>query len=342
MGAAPPLGAAMSASSLSCFRVFVAVFVAVCVLAIASVPPAAAGDRYALIVTGASGGPQYAQKYETWRASLITTLRDRFAYPLDHIVVLAEDQAPGIRRATRENVRVSLGELRRRVSKDDVVLVLLLGHGTALDGDDGKFNLVGPDLSGEEWASLVKPIAGRLVFVNTTGGSFPFLHKIAGPGRIVLTSTQSAAQQFDTVFPEFFVKAFEDQAADTDKNQKVSVWEAFAYASGRVRTWFDERGQLATEGPLLDDTGRGIGREAGTEGPDGALARTTYLQPEVLIPATADAELAGLLRRRGELESAIERLRTSKPTMPADQYEAELEKLLLELTRIDRQIRSRS
>jgi hypothetical protein len=301
-------------------KVRTAVTVAAAVVAWLAVASAAvAGDRHALIVTGASGGPQYAEKYETWRASLITILRDRFAYPQDHIIVLADEESPGVRRSTRENVRASLGELRKRVAKD-----------------------VGPDLSGDEWARLVKPIAGRLVFVNTTGGSFPFLHKIAGPGRIVLTATQSAVQQFDTVFPEFFVKAFEDDGADADKNKKVSVWEAFAYASAQVKIWFDERGQLATEKPLLDDTGRGVGREAETDGPDGALARTTYLQPDVLIPATADAELAGLLRKRGELESALDQLRTSKPAMPVEQYEVELEKLLLELTRIDRQIRSRS
>ena len=161
------------------------------------------------------------------------------------------------------------------------MLVLLIGHGTALDGDDGKFNLVGPDLSGEEWASLVKPIAGRLVFVNTTGGSFPFLHKIAGPGRIVLTATESAAQQFETVFPEFFVKAFED-AGSRRRQEPEGVDLGGVHVRERPRQDLVRgTGQLATERPLLDDTGRGIGREAGTEGADGALARTTYLQPEV-------------------------------------------------------------
>jgi hypothetical protein len=304
--------------------------------------PVFAGDRYALIVTGASGGTAYTKKYEAWRASLVTTLRDRFGYPQDHLVILGPEAAQGVRASTRENVRAALADLRRRAAKDDVVFILLLGHGTALDGDDGKFNLVGPDLTGEEWAALVKAIPGRLIFVNTTGGSFPYLHKIAGPGRIVLTATESASQEYETVFAGFFVRAFEDQAADTDKNQKVSIWEAFVYASARVKSWFDERGQIATERPLLDDTGRGIGREAGSPGPDGTLAQTTYLQPDAVIPAGADAELAGLVRRRGELEAAIDRLRTSKPSMPVDQFEAELEKLILELTRVDRQIRSKS
>jgi hypothetical protein len=158
----------------------------------------------------------------------------------------------------------------------------------------------------------------------------------------VLTATGSAAQEYETVFPEFFVKAFEDAAADADKNRKVSVWEAFVYASARVRSHFEERGQLPTERPLLDDTGRGIGREAEAEGPDGSLARATYLQPDVTIPAGADAELISLLQRRGEVEAAIERLRAARPARPSDAFDAELEALLLELARLDRQIRSKS
>jgi hypothetical protein len=317
------------------------VFALAVAIHLAFATPAPGAERYAVIVTGASGGPQYAEKYSAWRTSLLTTLRDRFDYPADRIILLADEEAPGIRRATRENVRSALGTLRTRAGKDDVVLVLLIGHGTALDSDDGKFNLVGPDLTGEEWAALVKPIPGRVIFVNTAGGSFPFLHRLAGPGRIVLTANESAAQHYDTVFPEFFIQAFEDEGADTDKNRKVSIWEAFEYTSARVKAWFEERGQLATETALLDDTGRGIGRVAGAEGPDGKLAHATYLQPDVIIPAHADSELAGLLRKRGELESAIERLRARKPAAPSADYDAELEKLLLGLAQIDRQIRAR-
>jgi Caspase domain len=305
-------------------------------------PPASAGDRYALIISGASGGPQYAQRYQTLRRSLAATLRQKFGYADDHIIMLAEATEPGIRSATRDNVRAALGELRQRVAKDDVVLVFLAGHGTTLDGGDGKFNLVGPDLTGDQWAALIKPIAGRMVFVNTTGGSFPFLHRIAGRGRVVVTATNSVAQQFDTVFPEFFVKAFDDPSADLDKNGKVSVWEAFNYASAAVKAWFEERGQLATERPLLDDTGAGTGREAGAPGLDGALAQVTYLQSDAVIPLTADTELARLLKQRAELESALELLRASKSNVTPDQYEPELERLLLELARIDRLIRSRT
>ena len=304
--------------------------------------PAFAGERYALLVTGASGGEAFQQKYDRWRATFLATLRERFGYKSDRLLILAESESEGVQKATRANVQRVLGDLRRRLTKDDQLLVILIGHGTSMDGEDAKFNLVGPDMSATEWADLLRPIPGRLVFVNTTGASFPFLHKLAGRNRVVLTATDSAAQQFETVFPEYFVKAFGDAAADVDKNGRVSMWEAFAYASAAVRQWFEQKGQLPTERPLLDDTGAGIGREAGNPGTDGAVAGITFLEPEPAAALPGDTALGALHKRLAELQIALEELKAKKATMPADQYEAELEKLALEIARVSAQIRSKS
>ncbi len=237
-----------------------------------------------------------------------------------------------VAKATRENVRRVFGGLRSRLASDDLLFVLLIGHGTIADADEAKFNLVGPDLSSREWSELLKPVPGRLVFVDTTGGSFPFMRRLAAPGRVVLTATDSAAQQFETVFPEFFVKAFDDPAADADKNGRVSMWEAFSYASAGVRQWFDQHGQLATERALLDDSGDGVGREAQNPGPDGALARAIYLAPEVV-----DAGDNELVKRRAELERQLDDLRLRKASSPDPaQYDAEIEKVLVEIARLSR------
>jgi hypothetical protein len=258
------------------------------------------------------------------------------------LFVLSEEESNGAQKATREGVRRVLGDLARRMTADDQLLVLLVGHGTSLGGDEAKFNLVGPDLSASAWADLVKPIAGRLVFVNATGASFPFLRALAGRRRVIITATDSAGQQFETVFPEYFVKAFDDAAADVDKNGRVSIWEAFAYASAGVRSWFQQRGQLPTERPLLDDTGAGIGREAETPGTDGAVARVTYVDPDAPLVLPSDSATAALVRRRADVERRLDELRARKETMAPDQYGAELEKLLLELARLSAQIRAKT
>ncbi len=304
-----------------------------------------AGERYAVVITGASGGDAYAKKYVTWRVSFVETLRGKFKYQPDRILVLAETQSDGVQQATSANVRRVFADLRRKLTKDDQLLVLLIGHGSALagaDGDDGKFNLVGPDLSASEWSDLIRPVPGRVVFVNTSSASFPFLKKLAGRGRIVLTSTDSPLQQFETVFPEFFLKAFDDASADLDKNGRVSMWEAFTYASAGVQLWYEQKGQLPTERPLLDDTGAGVGREAQNPGTDGASARITYLEPEAAVALPTDSGQATLFKRRLELEAQLEELKARKESTPADQYDAELERIVLEIARISAQIRAKS
>jgi hypothetical protein len=50
-------------------------------------------------------------------------------------------------------------------------------------------------------------VQGRVIVVNTTEASFPFLESLTAKGRVVITATDSAAQKYATVFPEYFVKA---------------------------------------------------------------------------------------------------------------------------------------
>ena len=302
---------------------------------------AVAADHYAVVITGAAGGDQYAMKYDTWRTRLVALFRERFAFDDGHLFVLADHASAGVGVADREHVQSVFVELRKRVGKDDLLVVVLIGHGTSGDGDEAKFNLVGPDLSAAQWAELLRPIPGRLAFIDTTGASSPFLRHLAGKNRAVVTATDTAAQQFETVFPEYFIQAFDNPEADLDKNGRVSLWEAFAYASAGVHRYFEQKGQLPTERPVIDDDGDGIGREAQNPGSDGRLARTIYLESDA-IAATGNTALDALLRRQAELQQQLELLKAGKSSMPAEQYGAELERLLLELARVSQQIRTKS
>lgn len=301
-----------------------------------------AADRYALIVTGASGGAQYAEKYDEWRNAFVQLLQGPLGYREDHVLLLAEEEFAGAKKATRENVRAAVADIRQHAVKDDVVLIVLVGHGSGSDGPDAKFNLVGPDLSAREWAELLRPIPSRLVFINAASGSFPFLEQLSAQNRIVITANDSAAQTFETVMPPFLLAAYQDQAADLDKNGKTSIWEAFTFISAKVRGYFEQRAQLATEHPMIDDDGDGVGRLLDEQGPDGILARTTYLRSDAIADDAANPQRTTMLRRRAELEQQLEELRARKESMPLDDYEDAIEKVLLEIARIDKALRSRS
>ena len=301
--------------------------------------PAHGEDSFTLIVSGASGGAEYAQRLERWRAVLVEALRERPEFRDDHLRVLAETPGPGIGRASREGVRDAVAEIGRQMDSRSVLLVVLLGHGT-FDGADARFNLVGPDLEAREWRALLDPLPGSVVFVNTTAASFPFLDRLGAAGRVVITATGSPAQRYETVFPEYFATAFGNPASDADKDGRVSVWEAFSYASDEVRRFYQRAGRLATERPMLDDTGDGIGRERDRGGPDGALAARLHVGAGAAAEAdTDDPALAPILARRAGIEARIHELRAARESMDPADYRAALEPHLVALARVSRELR---
>ena len=121
------------------------------------------------MITGASGGEAYAAKYDKWRTSLVATLKQKLKYPDDHLFVLAEREGQDVAKATRENVRRVFGGLRTRLASDDLLFVILIGHGTTADNDEAKFNLVGPDLSSREWSEVrVEPFERATAYPQFT------------------------------------------------------------------------------------------------------------------------------------------------------------------------------
>ncbi len=300
---------------------------------------ASAADRYALIVSGANGEPVYAEQYGRWRQSASVALIEKLGLDESHILALWDGGDPD-HVSNAAGVRKAIDSFRARMKAEDVLLVLLMGHGS-FDGTEAKFNLVGPDLSSAEWGALLKPLPGTVVFVNSTAASSPFLEHLSGPRRIVITATDSVAQKFDTVFAEFFIRALTDPAADIDKNGRVSIWEAFTAASLGVKQYFTQRGQLSTERALMDDNGDGQGREAGGDGTDGSTASRLYLDPDVPGAAPTDDVLLSLLQKRASLQIDLDDLKQRRQLMTPAEYQVEFEKLMIAMARVSRDVRAR-
>jgi hypothetical protein len=302
--------------------------------------PGFAENRWAVIVSGASGGEKYAEQMAGWRTDLRAALVDRYQFKPEFVKTFVDEAATSGEKGTAENVRKFFGEIKKTSAKDDFVLVVMLGHGT-YDGDVAKFNLVGPDLTAKDWTDLLNGIQGRVTLVNTTEASFPFLESLTAKGRVVITATDSPAQKYATVFPEYFVKAMKEASTDLDKNGRTSIFEVFQAASAAVKQHYEQRGQLTTERALIDDNGDGKGREAAAEGPDGGVARIAYLDSEV-VAESANPELAGLIRRRRALEAQAEEHKNLKGVMPDAEWQSQFEKLMLELAQVSAEIRKKS
>jgi hypothetical protein len=219
--------------------------------------------------------------------------------------------------------------------------LVLIGHGT-FDGQEAKFNLRGPDLSADELASWLKPFRRPLVIIDTSSASAPFLAKLSGTNRVVITATRSGSEQNYTRFGRYFAGAITNPQADLDKDGQISLLEAFLTASRETAEFYKVAGRLATEHALLDDNGDGLGtpadwyrglratKKAGDNAVvDGMLARQIHL-----IPSEAELKLTpGQRAQRDALERAVLVYREKKGQVPEDEYYRQLEERLLPLAR---------
>jgi hypothetical protein len=304
--------------------------------------PPADPNKFAVIISGASGDEAFAKQFAEWTTRLRRALIERLGFGEGQLKVLAEKQSEGMTgTANAEEVRRAFEALRTTVGPESTVFIFFIGHGT-FDGKQAKFNLVGPDLPASAYSSLIGALsARRIVIFNMASASGEFVKPLAAKGRIIVSATRSGQEQNATRFAEHFIAALTEPEADADKNGRISVLEAFNYATPQIAAHYSRSGRLATEHALIEDNGDGLGHEK-AEGGDGALARVTYLDSLTIEQAAASVAAAKLIKERTRLEEEVEQLKTRKSELPPTEYENALEKLLIELAKVSRDIRKGS
>ena len=287
-------------------------------------------NKFALIINGAGGEAAYAKQFEEWTRQLNSVLSDRFGFDTKHVTTL--------KNATADQVKATFGTLKADLEPNNVLFVFLIGHGT-FDGKESKFNLVGPDIPATEYNALLSALpTRRIVVFNMSSASGEFIKSLTAKGRIVVTATRSGQETNATRFAGFLIAALTATDADTDQDGHTSVLEAFIYANRLTADFYKNAGRLATEHALLDDNGDGVGHEK-LEAGEGLLARATYLDSLSVDEAAASAATGRLLTERARLEGEIEQLIGRKASMQESEYEAALERLFIELAKINRTIK---
>lgn len=295
---------------------------------------AAPAATFYVTLSGLGGEPDYDQRFKGWATDIDSSLKK--AGGDANIITLISP--------TVEQVRARFNEVAAKAKPNDTLVLMLIGHGT-YDGVDYKFNLPGPDITAAELAVLMDKVpATRQMVVNTTecsGGSIEFLRK---PNRVVISATKTGSEKNATVFGRYFAEALREPAADVDKNESVSAWEAFHYAQKKTKEFFETQKRLATEHSLIEDTGKGNGVAANANGPDtetgeGKLAASfTVVRLGANAAAAKDPAKKALLDQKEEIEQAIDQLKFDKPTMAEEDYKKQLTRLLLELAKIQEAI----
>ena len=298
---------------------------------------------FLLIVVGLAGDAEHAELFQKW-GSALAAASEKVGVTRDRLVYLGEPNGEGARatgRATREEIGKAMAGFATAATPDDVVYVVLVGHGN-FDGRTARFNLPGPDMTAVEFNALLRKLPARnVVFVNTSSSSGPFVEELSAPGRTIITATRSGAEQFTTLFGGFFVEAFSSEAADADKNKRTSMLEAFLYAKGEVTRAYERDGLLVTEHALLDDNGDRKGSPDPTPtGAEGKLAAVLSLGSAAdAAPLPDDPKVRALYLERRDLERRVETLRLLKDSLPPAKYASELERLATDLALKTREIR---
>ena len=287
-------------------------------------------NKFALIIDGAGGEAVYAKQFEEWTTQLSSVLSMRFGFDAKQVRV--------VRNASADDVKGVFTALKSQLDANNVLFVFLIGHGS-FDGKESKFNLVGPDISATEYNALLSSLpTRRVVIFNMSSASGEFIKSLTAKGRIVVTATRSGQETNATRFTGFLISALNATDADTDQDGHTSVLEAFIYANRLTADFYKRAGRLATEHALLDDNGDGVGHEK-LEAGEGLLARATYLDSLSVDEAAASASTQRLLKEKARLEGEIEQVIARKSNMAEAEYESTLERLFIELAKVNRSIK---
>lgn len=277
---------------------------------------------HALIVAGLGGEPGYERTFREQAGNYAAAMRK--------LAGAGEAQQRNVKllvgaEATREALRRELAALAR-LRPQDPVIIALLGHGS-FDGEEYRFNLVGPDPTGGELAALLDALPSRSqLVVNTSSASGAVAELWKKPGRVVVTATRSGTERNATRFGNFWVQALGDEGADADKNGLLSAQEAFAFASRRVADSYKSDAALATEHPRL------VGDNA---------ERVAAARLAAIVAFAPDDRLNALLGEREELAREFDAVRERKSSLQAENYYQELERVLVRIALLRRQIDAR-
>lgn len=300
--------------------------------------PVAEQKQVVVVVVGATGTREYASQFSEW----VDLWKQACAKGNAKCITVGLDE--NVNSTDRARIREVLADESRQTAA--ALWLVLIGHGT-YDGRTAKFNLRGPDIAADSLAGWLRPMKRPIVIINTASSSAPFLKRLSGPGRVVITATKSGFEQNYARFGRFLAEAIIEPQADLDKDGQTSLLEAFLTASHQVSEFYAAAGRLATEHALLDDNGDTMGTPADwfrgirpvQKASDGASLDGYRAHQCHLLYSDLEAQMPATLRaRRNQLELEVMKIRDAKATLPEDEYFAKLEALLYEIAQVYEQI----
>lgn len=292
-----------------------------------------------LVVQGTPGTPEYGVAFSAWGRRWRETATKADADFIGFGVPQPDANGKTPSGASDRDQLRDWCAARAKTAEPGTLWLVLIGHGS-FDGRDAKFNLRGPDVTATELAAWLKPITGPVAVLDCTSSSGPFLAKLSGPNRVVITATKSGAEQNYARLGQFLAEAWTDPHADLDKDGQTSLLEAFILAGKQTADFYKTKARLSTEHALLDDNADGKGTPADWfEGirlahkpKDGTTADGLKASQFHLLRTDQDRQVEpAVLRLRHDLELQVAALQDRKKTLDEADYYQKLEVMLVRL-----------
>jgi len=284
-----------------------------------------------ITVAGLGGDPLFETRFTGWAMEMDKLARGT---PDANVTTLTGSAS------AKERIRQALSEAAQKSKPEDTLIVTLIGHGN-FDSQDYKVNIPGADMTAAELAEWMDRVpAQKQAVINTTSCSGASIDMLRRDNRVIVSATKSATERLATQFARFWVEAMRNPEADTDKNEVVSVLEAYRFADKKTVGFYETQKRLATEHAMLEDTGKGAGvRAPGPDNGHGLLAgQTSLVRFGSLQQAAKSPEKQALLKKREEVEGKIEKLKYEKAALSVADYKKQLGALLLELAKVQEEI----
>lgn len=284
-----------------------------------------------VIVKGEAGEAKYLVELDAtvqlWRRAA-----EKAGHALE-TVEPSNDETPQLERLRTHLARV-------QSPSEDPLWIVLAGHGNA-QGKAPRFALKGPDLTADDLSKMLHPIKRPVILVGGFACSGAFISPLAGPNRVLVSATRSGREDNWVRFPKLFAEAMTSLDADMDADGAVSVFEAWLHASRAVASYYRQEGRMLTEHSVLSEPDAARPLEYSAFESKAKEAPKAIIQTEVaphssrwhLVASPIEALLspqARVLRER--LETEIAALRKFKDGLLPEEYQAQLEALLLKLS----------
>ncbi len=162
-------------------------------------PLGAMAEQYISIIQGLDGNDEYGKQFTAQSEKLLAAAAS--VTGKDKVKLLNGDAA------SRDQVQAHFDALAKLMKPADRLTVFLVGHGS-FDGLEYKFNIPGPDLTGEDLATILNAQpAKQQIIVNLSSSSGATQTLLKADNRTVITATRNGEERLATRFGTYFANA---------------------------------------------------------------------------------------------------------------------------------------